>query len=598
MRRSRVFIQSSLLISLCAFGTPGYAAEKNANSKRKVAFAPVSVRMPPAAVTTAVPRAASPVEKSKLLNSSYPQSHLQRGYYFKQQGRIDDALLEFIRAAQENPREVRAFREQAEIFKERGNLKLAKSALEQSLAVTPGDSESRSFLVQLQFQSGNLVGAASEVGKLFGINQEKPKVAETKVKAPEVKVKLADSKPRAAESKTRSSDTKSSFYISPPAPGSQNSNVGGVNANAEESSEWLNSAASIVDTSPAVQSAGNFDEVASRLGIANANENKKLEAAAAAKAEAEARARNGGEAPTLASILGGIPAIGTSPAEPAAKPANADAKAPAERSSAENTSAAQSGIFSRVRSSASHAMVMPAWVRNHMPLGKDDASDAAPAAAAAGNKVEKMSKSASVLSWVKDKVPFTQEKQESASVPGDDKQGRMAAAISWMKEKTPFTGHEKAHDDFSNDPGRLASIVKGVRQKLPFVPKPFVMPTPGPVKPPPMVALGREIKQHIPFVKHNADEAAAPPAAPPKQTVTISGSDPNSELPATVSKMLEGKFNGAASVTTAPTPPSLPASTPMSDELKQVLASVSGPSSEGNPYERPDSVKGKYSLLK
>ncbi|MBX9725035.1 MAG: hypothetical protein K2X81_26770, partial [Candidatus Obscuribacterales bacterium] len=281
MRRSRVFIQSSLLISLCAFGTQGYAADKSPNSKRKVAFAPVSVRMPPAAVT-ALPRATAPVEKGKLLNSAYPQSHLQRGYYFKQQGRRDDALLEFIRAAQENPREVRAFREQAEIFKERGNLKLAKSALEQSLAVTPGDSESRSFLVQLQFQSGNLVAAASEVGKLFGINQEKPKVAESKTKAPDLKTKIAESKPRSAEVKSHSSESKSGFYISPPSPSSlANSNVGGVNVNAEESSEWLNSAASVVETSPAVQSAGNFDEVASRLGIANANENKKIEAAAA-----------------------------------------------------------------------------------------------------------------------------------------------------------------------------------------------------------------------------------------------------------------------------------------------------------------------------
>ncbi|HEY9788710.1 MAG TPA: hypothetical protein V6D17_25200, partial [Candidatus Obscuribacterales bacterium] len=55
---------------------------------------------------------------------------------FKKSGDWNRALVEFLKASQQNPRLARAFYEQALIFREQGYSKLAESALGQALAVS------------------------------------------------------------------------------------------------------------------------------------------------------------------------------------------------------------------------------------------------------------------------------------------------------------------------------------------------------------------------------------------------------------------------------------------------------------------------------
>lgn len=90
--------------------------------------------------------------------------------YFKQKGDKSHALVEFLKATQENPRLTRAFYEQALIFRERGYLKLAQSALEQALALKPDYHEGRMLLATIQIQQGNVGGAMQQLGQSLGIS--------------------------------------------------------------------------------------------------------------------------------------------------------------------------------------------------------------------------------------------------------------------------------------------------------------------------------------------------------------------------------------------------------------------------------------------
>lgn len=90
--------------------------------------------------------------------------------YFKQKGDKSHALVEFLKATQENPRLTKAFYEQALIFRERGYLKLAQSALEQALALKPDYHEGRILLATIQIQQGNVGGAMQQLGQSLGIS--------------------------------------------------------------------------------------------------------------------------------------------------------------------------------------------------------------------------------------------------------------------------------------------------------------------------------------------------------------------------------------------------------------------------------------------
>ncbi len=98
--------------------------------------------------------------------SSYPKSHLERGFYLKQKNDLNGALIEFLNATQENPHLVKGFYEQALIFRERGYRKLAESALEQALSIKPDFSEARVLLATIRLEQGNFGGAVQELSKI------------------------------------------------------------------------------------------------------------------------------------------------------------------------------------------------------------------------------------------------------------------------------------------------------------------------------------------------------------------------------------------------------------------------------------------------
>lgn len=427
----RLVAKSLLLISLCILGTPGYA-QKSVNVKRKLAIAPASVPLSPPAVQpltrrtrvptvqpgklktaqpgkakTAQPGRLNTVESStlqtaqprkakmaqpgklktaqlsklkKLADSSYPQSHLQKGFYFKQQGRTNEALVEFIRASEENPRNVRAFYEQAQLFKLTGNIKLAKSSLEQALAVSPGNTQARSLLVQLHFESGNLIGAAAEVGKMLTLNQAPP---------------------------AKNVDTDSSSLSAPPASARiANLSSAGVNtANSNDTDEtlaWLHQAASPSETTKVSQANPGLNDVLAHIGSGadGARQNSGFLPQARLSEDDHMKAQGLHPAPVQA-------ANGSSGAG-STKPAN-----PAHSNSADPGLPAQSGLFSRVRSSATRAMTglakpVPAWVKHHLPLAGDKDG------AAIGSDT-KQSRARAAVSWVKGKVPFAANKPKACS---------------------------------------------------------------------------------------------------------------------------------------------------------------------------------------
>ena len=241
-------VKCSLLILLCSSGVPA-SAEKDANVKQKLSMAPVTNFLPPAPGRTRLSqsnvRTGQASRLKKLARSSYPQNHLQKGFYFKQKGQINEALLEFILASEENPRDVRAFYEQAQIFKQTGKTKLAKSALEQALSVSPGDTQARSFLVALHFESGNLLGAAAEVGKMLTLNQAAPQKA------------------KAVQTEHQSLST-----LPPTAPGTSSSIFKTANsAEPDPTSAWLHQAAGISEPPKAVAANSNLNDVLSSVAV-------------------------------------------------------------------------------------------------------------------------------------------------------------------------------------------------------------------------------------------------------------------------------------------------------------------------------------------
>jgi tetratricopeptide (TPR) repeat protein len=102
--------------------------------------------------------------------ASYPRTHFEKGLYYKQIRNPNAALVEFLKATQENPHLVHGFYEQALIFRQRGYLKLAESALEQALAAKPDYSDARVLLATVRLQQGNVGGAVQELSRTLGLN--------------------------------------------------------------------------------------------------------------------------------------------------------------------------------------------------------------------------------------------------------------------------------------------------------------------------------------------------------------------------------------------------------------------------------------------
>lgn len=158
----------SALISISAAVSPALAEDK-----RSVALIPgvVSARLAPAVVVRANSDRPSAAKVKSLARTGYPATRMQRAALLKQKGDMNGALIEYLKAAQENPLQVRAFYEQAQIFKEKGYPKLAQSALRQALAIKPEYRDARIFLASMHLESGELSDATRELFRSLGLNQ-------------------------------------------------------------------------------------------------------------------------------------------------------------------------------------------------------------------------------------------------------------------------------------------------------------------------------------------------------------------------------------------------------------------------------------------
>jgi tetratricopeptide (TPR) repeat protein len=146
------------------------AATSGSPAKKSIALGAGSALMAPRMVLPAAARIKLKRGAKKKAHAAYPSSHYQKGMYFKQKGDKSRALVEFLKTTQENPRLIKAYYEQALIFRERGYLKLAQSSLEQALAIKPDYQEGRMLMATVQIQQGNVGGAMQQLGQSLGIN--------------------------------------------------------------------------------------------------------------------------------------------------------------------------------------------------------------------------------------------------------------------------------------------------------------------------------------------------------------------------------------------------------------------------------------------
>ena len=106
-------------------------------------------------------------EKGKKAEAAFAS-----GMRLKKNGNTGGALLEFIKAANANPRMLDAYYEQALIFKEQKLLKLSASRLEQALAIDPEYKKGRVLLATIAIEQGNVGEAINQLGKTLEKKKE------------------------------------------------------------------------------------------------------------------------------------------------------------------------------------------------------------------------------------------------------------------------------------------------------------------------------------------------------------------------------------------------------------------------------------------
>lgn len=450
MPSARVFIQTSLLVSLCA-AYPAQGQSQNetksnapasgksfstlSSSKKRIAVVGLPAVAPKAITPQVRPRANSNDIASatkKATSKSYPSNSLERGYYLKQQGQLNAALLEFIKSAHENPREVRAFYEQAQIFKQQGNTKLAKSALEQALAIAPKYTEARTMLVQTHLESGNLIGVANEVGRLFNLGQESPKREAPSYLAyhgaPSAAIQIAKGNfPKA---------NAGSAFVSVGTASSEHSNITATSPNVEDKSTQ--------------ESAAKTDETSVWLNSAiksNALPEPQTEAPPATESDTMApNTQNTSAEKSTNDILASL-GVKTSSSAPSSSSATSQ-PSPTGTSSTTQTAPTETGIFGRMRARTGQAIssvqrisksniesvkkishvphvtvphvavphvAVPQWVkdvRSHipfMPAAQEEQAQAVAEEPKEGLKEQ----AASLMSWVKDRIPIQTKEKEN-----------------------------------------------------------------------------------------------------------------------------------------------------------------------------------------
>ena len=164
----------AIAVSLLA-GTQSTAAlasnAKDSIARQALALSPiVAAGQAPAMVPANVSDIGSDrLNAAHKLARPYTSAHYEKGMYFKQHGEADSALVEFLKATEENPNLAKAFWEQALIFRDRGYLKLAQSALMQALTVKPDYNEARLLLAGVRLEQGDFSGCATDLSRMLGI---------------------------------------------------------------------------------------------------------------------------------------------------------------------------------------------------------------------------------------------------------------------------------------------------------------------------------------------------------------------------------------------------------------------------------------------
>lgn len=179
-------ILAALTIGLvmCAQSSIAAPAKQSIAVANVGAVSPAAVPSKPAA-HSGQSKAISRTQLRRKAKSSYPRTHLERAKYFKAKGNLNAALVEYLRATQENPRLVAAYYEQAVIFRQRGFLKLAESSLERALAVNKDFNQGRILLATVRLEQGNLGGAAEELSRSLGLAAPQTKAISRQSKSSE-----------------------------------------------------------------------------------------------------------------------------------------------------------------------------------------------------------------------------------------------------------------------------------------------------------------------------------------------------------------------------------------------------------------------------
>ncbi len=544
MQSLHTSIKTSFLILLCSTAASPVCAQKTDRAKSKIASAPFQRTAPPPPVVLKKLPATVKTKSARLVKSSYPSSHFEKGCYFKQQGKLNEALVEFIRATQENPRNLKAFQEQANIFKQQGRIKLAKSALEQALSVSPDNSQMRSFLVQLHFESGNLLGAASEVGKLFNFN--KPQPPKEKTTAQDLKElnaasgtmtiidgdgvkdgKKTESEPADETSAWLSSAAgkavnQTAREIDPPARGF-NEILAGIPALKDASGKEIQSQAGAV-TAEAKEGSAETRSSAILKSSGHGNNGHGKNAAGAPEAVSEILSKIPGQ------VFEGKGSEQPDSAEKAEASKNlkalAEAKATAESLAAPAQKQEAFWSMARVRSNTNR---MVQGLKNPIP------------------------------GWLKDRLPDAQNKEDSK---GKQNNENRSSVLTWVRDKLPFNSDEKAESPDKGEPSKAASMLSYLKDRMSLAghgsepaPKAPVSPVDAYMKAANQKSLTRNLmgRMNLPqILKKDKSGLGALAAAGNTTTSTTTTSTtttsyqpvtPNN-LPPEIAKHLEGKFNG------------------------------------------------------
>lgn len=618
MPRLRVLIKTSLLITLSSCASQVDAQQSN-SGKKKVALGP-GMQMAPnmVPVNAAVPltRESKAATKTGLAKASYPSTHMEKGFYYKQQNKTHEALLEFVRAAQENPRNTKAFYEQAQLFQAEGKSKLAKSAMEQALALSPRDTKMRGYLVQLHIQSGNLLGAANEVGKFFA--NQKPvsqqiTIADRKdLEAPSAAISVATtgklptaetsdptaqwlhaasnpshkaaaepqaSKPVAAATEavnkpsgkgkislvyTQSSSTKSdgpgAYFKEEPA-----------QSQSHATSETAQSNAANEPRPKAI------DDLMASIGSSAAPKVEKHEP----KPEQE---EFGKLTPnSVSDVLKTIPSDKRSKIQLQEEP----------KISSPSKQEDEQGFLAKMRSGATKAVgtipkpSMPEWIKNRLPAQTETAAP----------KAESKEEKNSMFAWIKDRLPFGSDEPPKPAAPAalpiapeEKKPSRTANMLAHIKEHIPFT--EKAEE---------ASIAK----HAPHAVNPIDL-VPKQEKPFSITNVAQNVKSHIPFIKHDEPANKVNVTTSTNTTTTVTTSyqkqlPDKADLPPEVARILGGAYGGQVNVTTSQAAQEKAANKDkpeMDEQLKQVLSAVPKLPEDNRVVKRPEVSGPNYGLLK